>query len=103
MIIHLADITPIWVGVDSATPPGHCIVDGTDGLGRRNITLYAAVTPLDDDYRGRVQLAADGLSPTHLAYDSRGTFAGSGHSVGDLLDRLADRRRVADFTEEPPR
>lgn len=102
MIIHLADVTPIWVGVDSATPPGHCIVDGTDRLGRRNITLYAYCTPVDDAYRGRVQLAAAGVSSTHLAYNARGTFAGSGHSVGDLLDRLADPQRVADFTEETP-
>lgn len=100
MIIRLADITPIWVGVDSATPFGHCIVDGTDRLGRRNVTLYAAVTPLDDAYRGRVQLAADEFSTMHLAYDARGTFAGSGNSVGGLLMRLADRQRVTDFAEE---
>lgn len=103
MIIRLADITPIWVGVDAAIPPGHCVVDGNDKLGRRNITLYAAVTPMDDFYRGRVQLAAEGLSATHLAYDAQGTFTGSGHSVAELLARLADQQRVADFTEETQR
>jgi hypothetical protein len=55
---------------------------------------------MDDFYRGRVQLAADGLSATHLAYNARGTFTGSGHSVTELLARLADPQRVADFTEE---
>ena len=100
MIIRLADITPIWVGVDSATPPGHCIVDGTDRLGRRNVTLYAHVTPTDDSYRGRVQFAVDDHSPTYVAYDACGTFAGSGHDIVPLLARLADPQRVADFTEE---
>lgn len=96
MIVRCSEIAPIWVGVTSTTPPGHCIIDGTDALGRRNITLYAHVTPTDESYRGRVQLAADGLSSTHLAYNLRGTFAGSGPEVGPLLARLADPERVAE-------
>ena len=91
MIFRLADIAVHWTAIDSATPPGHCLVDGTDTLGRRSLFLFAGGEPLDGTYRGRVQLPAEGLSSTAVAYGARGGFVGSGHDPAALLAKLSER------------
>lgn len=90
MRFRLADVTVHWTGVDDTTPAGHCLVDGTDPLGRRNLFLFAGTTPSDEAYRGRVQLPAVGLSATAIAYKAQGGFAGSGNDTSALLARLVD-------------
>lgn len=97
MRFRLADVTVHWSGVDDTTPAGHCLVHGTDPLGRQNLFLYAGDEPSDDGYRGRVQLPAAGLSATAIAYKAGGGFAGSGNDTSALLARLAAA------SEETPR
>lgn len=90
MKFRLDQITPLWTGVDDTTPAGHCLVHGTDPLGRQNLFLYFGDTPSDDGYRGRVQMPFPG-QPMATAYDGRGTFCGSGADMSTLLARLTVR------------
>lgn len=104
MKFRLADMKIHWSGVDSRTPDGHCLADGTDSLGNSRTWLFRGPEPSDDGYIGnilwppRADILRPGSSGLRLiAYGRVGGYMRSGTNSGELLAYLA--RAASEETE----